>query len=59
MGKIYTDYNEYLQDAYERQSDRYLSSNNVNNERAQEATRQQGNTGKVSNFSVRTFILGA
>ena len=40
MGKIYTDYDEYLQDAYEQQSDRYANSNNVNNERAQEATRQ-------------------
>ena len=42
MGKIYTDYDEYLQDAYEQQSDRYANSNNMNNERAQETTRQQG-----------------
>ena len=42
MGKIYTNYDEYLQDAYEQQSDRYANNNNVNNERAQETTRQQG-----------------
>ena len=39
MAKIYTDYDEYLQDAYEQQSDRYANNNNVNNERAQETTR--------------------
>ena len=37
MGKIYTDYDEYLQDAYEQQTDTDNS-----NERAQETTRQQG-----------------
>ena len=42
MGKIYTDYDEYLQDAYEQQSDRYANNNNANNERAQEIARQQG-----------------
>ena len=42
MGKIYTNYDEYLQDAYEQQSDRYANNNNVNNERAQATTRQQG-----------------
>ena len=40
MEKIYTNYDEYLQDAYELQSDRY-ANNNVNNERTQETTRQQ------------------
>ena len=39
MGKVYTDYDEYLQDAYEQQADKY-ANNNVNNERAQEAARQ-------------------
>lgn len=39
MGNIYTDYDEYLQDAYEEQLDRY-ANNNVNNERTQEAARQ-------------------
>ena len=40
MGKIYTNYDEYLQDAYEQQSDRYANNNNVNNERTQETARQ-------------------
>ena len=40
MEKIYTDYDEYLQDAYEQQADRFTNSNNVNNERAQETTRK-------------------
>ena len=32
MEKIYTDYDEYLQDAYEQQADRYAAivNNNVN-----------------------------
>lgn len=30
----YANYDEYLQDAYEEQSDRYAYSNNANNERA-------------------------
>ena len=38
MGKIYTDYGEYLQDAYEEQIDKYIQQY----ERAQEATWQQG-----------------
>ena len=38
MGKIYTDYDEYLQDAYEEQLDKYMQQY----ERTQEATRQQG-----------------
>ena len=38
MGKIYTDYDEYLQDAYEEQIDKYIQQH----ERAQEAARQQG-----------------
>ena len=38
MEKIYTDYDEYLQDAYEQQADKYAN----NNERAQETTRKQG-----------------
>ena len=29
MGKIYASYDEYLQDAYEEQMDRYTNSNNV------------------------------
>jgi hypothetical protein len=36
--KIYTDYDEYLQDAYEEQIDKYTQQH----ERAQESTRQQG-----------------
>ena len=42
MRKIYTNYDEYLQDAYEQQSDRYTHSNNVNHDRTQETARQQG-----------------
>ena len=38
MGEIYTNYDEYLQDAYEQQVDEYRRQY----ERAQEATRQQG-----------------
>jgi hypothetical protein len=38
MGKIYTDYDEYLQDAYEEQIGKYVQQH----ERAQETTRQQG-----------------
>ena len=36
MGKIYTDYDEYLQDAYEQQTDEYRRQY----ERAQETARQ-------------------
>ena len=42
MGKKYTDYDEYLQDAYEQQSDRYAIEINRNHERAQETSRTQG-----------------
>ena len=38
MGKIYNDYDEYLQDAYEQQTDEYKRQY----ERTQETTRQQG-----------------
>jgi hypothetical protein len=37
--KQYSDYDEYLQDAYEQQTDRYA---NINNERTQETARAQG-----------------
>lgn len=39
MAKTYTNYDEYLQDAYEQQSDRYAIEINRNNERTQETTR--------------------
>ena len=42
MAKTYTSYDEYLQDAYEQQSDRYAIEINSNNERAQETSRSQG-----------------
>ena len=48
MEKIYTDYDEYLQDAYEQQADRY-ANNNVNNERAQEP---RGNKAKNDKDSI-------
>ena len=40
MAKKYTNYDEYLQDAYEQQAEKYATI--VANERAQETSRTQG-----------------
>ena len=40
MAKDYTNYNDYLQDAYEQQTEKYANISKMNNERTQTSTQQ-------------------